>query len=84
MGNNSADISAAANRNILIGIADRRTNRNAIANKAGIPRTTFDRKVDGHGDFTIRELGAIADALERGLGDIVPKELLIESGSGNV
>jgi len=69
-------ITAATNRNILLGIVETKTSRNAVAGKAGIPLTTFNRKLDGHGDFTLRELGQIAKALDRQLVDILPSELL--------
>ena len=76
METNDGDITATTNRNILFGIAENKTSRNAIARKSGIPLTTFNRKLDGHGDFTLRELGFIAEALDRQLADILPSELL--------
>lgn len=48
----------------------------SVAKQAGIPYTTFTRKLDGHGDFTIRELGLIASALDVTLKDVLPSELL--------
>ncbi|GAP53830.1 hypothetical protein AHiyo6_03950 [Arthrobacter sp. Hiyo6] len=69
-------ISAATNRNILLGILERNTSKNAIAIKAGIPSTTFTRKLNGDGDFTLRELGKIAEALALELADILPANLL--------
>lgn len=71
------DISSATNRNIITGIVEKATNRNATATKAGIPLTTFNRKLNGDGDFTLRELGKIAEALDRQLADILPSELLV-------
>lgn len=76
MEQNMTDISSAVNQNILYGIAELATNRNAVARRAGIPTTTFNRKIDGHKDFTLRELGKIAEALDRQLVDILPSELL--------
>lgn len=35
----------------------------ALARKAGIPRSTLIRKLDGHDDFRLSELARIADAL---------------------
>lgn len=35
----------------------------ALANAAGIPNTTLDRKLRGIGDLTIREAAALAAAL---------------------
>lgn len=75
METNDGDITAATNRKILLGIVDADSSRNAVARKAGIPLTTFNRKLDGHGDFTLRELGQIAQALNRQLADILPSEL---------
>lgn len=77
MENTPSAISAATNRNILLGILEKGTTKNATAKKAGIPNTTFDRKMRDEGpDFTLRELGQIAEALDRQLADILPSELL--------
>jgi DNA-binding phage protein len=76
METNDGDITAATNRNILLGIVETKNSRNAVAREAGIPLTTFNRKLDGHGDFTLRELGQIAKALDRQLADILPPEIL--------
>jgi DNA-binding phage protein len=76
MENNTIKISAATNRNILLGILEKGSTKNAIAVKAGIPSTTFTRKLNSDGDFTLRELGKIAEALDRQLVDILPSELL--------
>ena len=76
METNGGDITATTNQNIKLGITDKNTNRNAVAREAGIPLTTFNRKLDGHADFTLRELGKIAEALDRQLADILPSELL--------
>lgn len=69
-------IAAATNQNILLGILNHGTTKNAVARKAGIPTTTFNRKLDGHGDFTLRELGEIASVLDLTLADILPVDLL--------
>jgi hypothetical protein len=63
MEQNVTAISAATNHTILHKIAEKNTNRNALARSAGIPPTTFNRKVDGHAPWDIKELGQIADAL---------------------
>lgn len=76
MEQNMPDISSATNKKIKLEIVEADTNRNAVARKAGIPPTTFNRKLDGHADFTLRELGQIAQALDRQLADILPSELL--------
>lgn len=64
-------VSAATKGNILLGILEQRTTRNATAVKAGIAATTFDRKLKNPADFTIKELGQIAEALDKNLGDIL-------------
>lgn len=74
-------ISAATNRNILLGILEKGTTKNATAIKAGIASTTFNRKLNSTGDFTLRELGQIADALDLQLGDILPGELIARSAA---
>jgi len=79
--NYTAEITSATHRNILLGIVDKDTSKNAVARKAGIPTTTFDRKLNGHGDFTLRELGYIAAALGLTLGDILPTELLTKDAA---
>jgi DNA-binding phage protein len=48
----------------------------SIAKHAGIPYTTFTRKLEGHGDFTIRELGLIAAAMGLTLKHVIPAEML--------
>ena len=73
---NDGDIIATTNRNIILGIVETDTSRNAVARKSGIPLTTFNRKLDGHKDFTLRELGQIANALDKQLGDILPLEII--------
>ncbi|MGG7507981.1 helix-turn-helix domain-containing protein [Plantibacter sp. YIM 135249] len=35
----------------------------SVAEQAGIPTTTFNRKINGHGDFSLRELDLVAKAL---------------------
>lgn len=70
MGTNAAAI-AATKENILQGIKDRETTKNATAIKAGIAPNTFYRKLNKCGDFTIAELGQIADALDLNLHDIL-------------
>ena len=76
MGKNLAEIQSATNHTILVQIAKRNTNRNALAARAGVPSSTFNRKVDGHGDWTVKELGQIAEALDMKL----PAVLLEETG----
>jgi DNA-binding phage protein len=71
MGINAADLNAATNRNIMLGILDKGTTKNATAIRAGIAPNTFYRKLNSCGDFTLRELGQIADALDLSLQDML-------------
>lgn len=73
--NNDA-VATATNRNILFGILDKGISKNATAAKARISTSTFHRKLKSSGDFTLRELGQIAEALDLHLVDIIPVELL--------
>lgn len=52
--------------------ADR--SRTWTATKAGIPATTFARKLDHNGDFTVSEVFNIATALELAPADLLPDE----------
>ena len=76
METSATQVTAVTNHNILLGIVKQSTTKNAVARKAGIPTTTFNRKVDGKADFTLRELGAVADALGLALADILPVNLI--------
>lgn len=76
MGTTTTRVTAVTNLNILQEIKNRNTNKNAVAQQAGIPKTTFNRKVDGKADFTLAELGDIAEALGITLGDILPVDLI--------
>ena len=67
----NAAVVTATNRNILLEILTRGTSKNAIATKAGISTSSFHRKVTGKTDFTLRELGKVADALEVKIEDII-------------
>lgn len=74
--NPSDVITSATNTNILVMIAKSGSNKHKVAGAAGIPLTTFSRKINGHGDFSIRELGNIANALGTTLDHILPMELI--------
>ena len=77
MGTNNTDvITTTTNRNILIEIIRNDSSKNAVARSAGIPLTTFSRKINGHGDFSIRELGSIAAALGTTLDTLLPLDLI--------
>jgi DNA-binding phage protein len=71
MGTNVSAISAATKQNILLGILEKGTSKNAVAAKAGIPSTTFDRKLKNAGTFTVEEIGQIAEALGLHLDDLL-------------
>jgi predicted transcriptional regulator len=45
-----------------------------VSERSGIPYTTLNRKLWGHGDFTVHELALISGALK-----IAPSELLPEA-----
>lgn len=66
-----AAISAATSRNIKLGLLDKNLSRNALAIRAGIPSTTFTRKLNCPSDFTLRELGQVAAALDKKLVDLI-------------
>ncbi|MHC6592393.1 helix-turn-helix domain-containing protein [Arthrobacter sp. C152] len=76
MATNYTAVTTATNRNILLGILSKGTSKNATATKAGIPISTFNRKINNTGDFTLSELGKIAEALDLQLADILPAELI--------
>ena len=72
MDTSTTRVTTVTNHNILLAIVKQKTTKNALAAKAGIPSSTFNRKVDGKGDFTLVELGDIAEALGLTLWDILP------------
>lgn len=76
MDNAAAEITSATITNILVGIVRKGSSKNAVAKASGIPLTTFSRKINGHGDFSLRELGDIASALGLVLADIIPVDLI--------
>lgn len=76
MEKNLIAIIAATKQNILLGILDSGITKNATAIKARIPSTTFDRKLRNPEDFTVKELGQIAEALDLTLPDILRTELI--------
>lgn len=49
---------------------------NNTAKLASIPYTTFHRKIDGIYDFTMSELGRLADALEIHPAEFMPDEFM--------
>lgn len=68
---NRAAASAVAIRNIKIGLVDSGITQNALALRAGISSTTFDRKFKARPEkFTIDELEMIAAALDLKFEDL--------------
>lgn len=51
----------------------------AVAKEAGIPSTTFTRKIGGHTDFTIIELISVARILGLALEDFLPSGTPVRS-----
>lgn len=68
--NNNAVVTATK-RNILYGILDKNTSQAELAKQAGIPTSTFNRKIHKPETFTLDELGNIAAALEMPLEKII-------------
>lgn len=79
MGTNNSAVVTATNRNILLEILTKGTSKRTIAAKAGFSSSAFHRKVTGQVNFTLRELGRVAEALDLSLGDILPSELIAET-----
>jgi len=71
MATNYTAVSTATKRNILLGILDKGTSRSATAAKAGISSSTFHRKLNNPEQFTLKDLGDIAQALEIELKDLL-------------
>jgi DNA-binding Xre family transcriptional regulator len=71
MGTEEAAVSAATLRNIKLGLVDKDLTKNALAVRAGIASSTFNRKLNSPTDFTLRELGQVAKALDLKLEDII-------------
>jgi len=68
--NPTVEIHSTTKRNILVRLVDKGLTKNSLATTAGIPSTTFDRKLKHPEQFTLKDLGSIAQAL-----DIELKEL---------
>lgn len=71
MESNNPTVVTATNRNILLEILTRGISKNSIAKRADISTSSFHRKVTGKTDFTLRELGRVAEALEVKIEDII-------------
>lgn len=61
-------------RNIAASITRKNRSKKSVAEMAGIPLTTFNRKINGHGDFGVTEIAAIADALDVHPGSLLPAQ----------
>lgn len=71
MGYAETAIGAVTKNNILLAIQDKGTTKNATAIKAGIAPTTFDRKLNNAGLFTITEAAKIAEVLDLQFTDLI-------------
>lgn len=70
------DVSPNLSEQVNQTITQRGMNRSQISEASGIPRATLIRKLQGHSDFTVRELGSIAKALGLTIADLIPAEIL--------
>lgn len=71
MGIEEVGLSAAITKNIEQALEDKNLTKNELATRAGIAKSTLYRNLNRPENFTIRETGQIADALEVGLIDIL-------------
>ena len=72
------NIIKAVNQQILVEILRGGESKHGVAVKAGIPSTTFNRKIAGNGDFTLRELGDIANVFGLTIQDLLTVNLVKE------
>lgn len=68
-------------RNIAAAITRKDRSKKFTAELAGIPLTTFNRKINGGGDFTIKEICMVADALGVEPGELIPAALTHRSAA---
>lgn len=71
MGIEEASLSAAITKNIEQALEDKNLTRNELAARACIAKSTLYRNMNRPENFTIREAGQIAEALDVGLIDIL-------------
>ena len=69
--NPNGGIFATARRNILVSMVDKGLTKNGLAKLAGIPSTSFDRNINNPEKFSFRDLGSIAQALDKELTDLL-------------
>lgn len=67
-------------RRVTEAMRETETTRNGLANAIGTPRTTLNRKLDGHTQFTILELIAISRHTKTPLGNFLPTPDLTGTG----
>ena len=60
----------ATARKIKLELFNRDISKNALATRAGIASTSFTRKLEHPEQFTLKDLGSIAQALEIDLADL--------------
>jgi predicted transcriptional regulator len=71
MGTEEAALSAVITRNIDQARKDQDISKNELALRANIPKSTFYRNMQQPEDFTFKEIGKIAKALDRGVLDLL-------------
>lgn len=71
MGTESASLRAAITKNIDQALDKQGLSRNALSDKAGIPKSTLYRNLDRPEQFKFAELGQIAEALGVPLTDLI-------------
>lgn len=71
MGIEDASLSAAITRNIEQALEEKNLTKNELATRAGIAKSTLYRNMNRPENFTIKETGRIAEALDVGLIDIL-------------
>lgn len=71
MGTESARLAAAITKNIEQALKDQDLTRNALSDKARIPKSTLYRNIERPEQFKFAELGQIAEALGIPLEEII-------------
>lgn len=74
MDTNPLEITGRTAEKVAALVARSNLSKPTIAKKAGIPLTTFNRKIAGDTDFYIPEIYKLAGILEVSPGDLLPKE----------
>lgn len=71
MGIETPRLSSAITKNIDQALANQKLTRNALSDKAGIPKSTLYRNLDRPEQFKFAELGQIAEALGVPLTELI-------------